>query len=167
MIAKANRALEAYGIPTANRTTSGISLSPQYEYRNGASYLVGQQASISLTVTIGNLVRNANIIGRIAKNLSTINGLEISGFNFKNSNTEPGYRQARWAAVADAKSKAVQYASLSGKNLKKVHKIVDQNSEQYIPFVMDANYYALQSQVLKVPYGKVEVRANVQIDWEL
>jgi uncharacterized protein len=103
----------------------------------------------------------------MAKTLSGINGLSISGFNFENSNTNSGYRQARWAAVADARSKAEQYASLSGKSLKKVHKIVDQNNEQYIPFVMDANYYALQSQVLKVPYGKVEVLANVQIDWEI
>jgi uncharacterized protein YggE len=30
MIAKANKILETYGLPPANRTTSGISLNPQY-----------------------------------------------------------------------------------------------------------------------------------------
>jgi len=99
--------------------------------------------------------------------LSTVKELTVSGFDFKNSNTEAGYRLARRAAVADARSKAEQYASLSGRKLGKVQKVIDQNNEQYVPFYMGASYYALQSQVLKVPYGKVEVSATVQIDWSL
>ena len=43
--------------------------------------------------------------------------------------------------------------------------IVDQNSEAYIPFQLSPDYYAFRSQILSVPFGQVQVNANVQIKW--
>lgn len=161
MINQIGSILKSYGLPTANWTTAAVNLSPIYNYTNGTSYLIGQQASQSLEVTIGNLIQNKAIIGQIIISLSSVDSIIFNGLTFKNSDTKDAYRQARRAAVADAQSKAQQYASLGGLSLGKVRKVVDQNIEYYIPFLMDANFYSFQSKLLKIPFGKVSVSASV------
>jgi len=74
-------------------------------------------------------------------------------------------RQARIAAVQDARAKAQQYSSLSGRRLGKIKKIIDQNSDNFFPFFTDFNTFALKTAVLEVPYGDVRVQSNVQIVW--
>ena len=93
--------------------------------------------------------------------------MTISGFSFQNEKNDEAYRLARRAAVKDAQSKAYQYADLSGKKLISIKKVVDQNRERYTPFFINSNEFAFQSQILQIPYGKVEVNAFVKIDWNL
>lgn len=73
---------------------------------------------------------------------------------------------ARQAAVADAVAKVKQYSLLSGQSLGAVRKVVDLNTEQYIPFVRDAALYPFQAK-LEEESGKVSVQASVQIDWKI
>jgi uncharacterized protein YggE len=74
---------------------------------------------------------------------------------------------ARKTAADDARTKAEQYASLSRRRLGKVIKVIDQNRDQLIPFFLNSREFALQSQALKVPLGKVQVSASVEIHWKL
>jgi uncharacterized protein YggE len=56
--------LAAKGLPKANYTTQGISLYPQYSYINFYTpEITGQQASQILSVTVGNLIQNKQLIG--------------------------------------------------------------------------------------------------------
>ena len=128
--------------------------------------MVGQQASQSLQVTIGSLAQNKQIIGKISVALSDIDGISLSGFTFSNSYPSKAYQVARQAAVTDAVAKVKQYSLLSGQSLGVVRKVVDQNTEQYTPFVMDAALYPFQAK-LGVESGKVLVQASVQIDWKI
>jgi uncharacterized protein YggE len=118
-------------------------------------------------VTIGQLIKNKAALGRIVVSLSAFDSIIISGFSFSNDDPSAAYRMARRAAVGDAYSKAQQYSSLSGLCLGSVRKVVDMNSEKYTPYLMNTDYYSLQSTSLQVPFGKVQVRASVQIDWKL
>lgn len=158
--------LKAAGLPSGNYTTSSVSLSPQYDYSSGAAVLTGQQAGQSLQVTVGGLA-NSSLLGSLAGSLASIANLTLSGFSFQSRDPSKAYRQARLAAVADAQAKASQYASLSGRLLGSVRKVVDVNQESYTPYVLDANYYAFQAQVLPVPYGTVAVSAYVEVDWNI
>ena len=167
LVSKVNNILSYYNIPVENRTTSSINLRPVYRYDKGASFLIGQEASSSLSVTIGNIKSNPSIIGRVIKSVSSVSNTSINGFSFENKNNEFALKSARKAAVNDAILKAEQYSSLTGIKLKSIKQVVDQNRERYIPFFMNANEYAFQSQILTIPYGKVEVSAYVQIDWNL
>lgn len=160
--------LSVKGLPKANYTTQGISLTPQYNYtKDNVAILIGQQASQSLSVTVGNLLQNKLLISQIYTALSSVNNITISGLTFSCSNTDLANRLARSAAVSDAVAKAKQYSSLIGKNLGKVKKIVDQSNDNYTPFYSDSNLYSLNVQTLQVPYGKVTTSASVQIDWNL
>ena len=166
-IARANEILSFFGIPTSNRTTSSINLRPLYRYDKGTAILIGQQASSSLKVSIGTIQQNPSILGKMIQPLSKISNLTISGFSFQNQNDANAYKLARRDAVKDAQNKANQYVNLSRKKLTSIKKIVDLNRERYIPFFLNSNEYAFQSQILPVPYGQVEVNAYVQIDWNL
>jgi uncharacterized protein YggE len=168
IISQVSGILAAKGLPKANYTTSAINLYPQYNYTtDGIAILIGQQASESLSVTVGNLNQNKQLIGQIITALSNVNNITISGLTFSNSNTDLVNRLARKAAVADAVAKAKQYSTLSGKNLGSVKQIVDQNSENYVPFYADYSLYSFRAQVLQVPYGQVTASATVQINWNL
>jgi len=129
IINKVTTILSNKGVPVSNYSTTSINIYPQYNYTtSGITILIGQQASISLQVTIGNLVANKQIIGQIVTDISAVNNITISGLTFSNSNSDLAYRQARKSAVSDALSKASQYCSLSGRMLSSVKKIKDQNS---------------------------------------
>ncbi len=83
LINQAMNVLKNYGLPTSNYTTSSINLSPQYNYTGSLTVLIGQQASQTLKVTIGNLpTAGANLLGKIATSLANLNNLTVSGFSF-------------------------------------------------------------------------------------
>lgn len=167
LISQATNVLKYFGLPPSNYSTTSLSLSPQYKYVNGTSYLVGQKASQSLQITIGQLIKNKDILGKIVVALSSFEALRISGFTFTNYDPSGAYKKARRAAVADAYAKAKQYSDLSGLCLGGVRKVVDSNYERYSPFSMETDYYALQAKTLQIPFGKVQVQTSVQIDWKL
>jgi uncharacterized protein YggE len=159
--------LQTAGLPLANYTTSSINLYPQYDYSNSTTVLVGQQATQSLKVTLGNLNTNRNTLSQLATSLGSINNITITDFSFENSDTALAHRQARLAAVNDARSKASQYISLSGRRLGSVRKVVDRNTESYFPFVVSSGEYSLRTQTLPLPYGQVQVSAAVEITWNI
>jgi uncharacterized protein YggE len=167
LISQVSAILSAKGLPKSNYTTQGISLYPQYDYSSNVAVLTGQQASLTLSVTVGNLTQNKQLIGQIITALSSVNNITISGISFSNSNPDLANRLARSAAVADALAKAKQYSCLSGKTLGSVKKVVDQNIDNYIPYFADFNTYSLKVQTLQVPYGQVTTSASVQINWNL
>ena len=55
MVTRAFQVFRAQGIPEDDYSTSNLRFSPQYDYSNGQSVLIGQQASQSLSVTIRNI----------------------------------------------------------------------------------------------------------------
>jgi len=125
IIQKATVILQTFGLPKANYTTSSINLNPQYNYtQSGYAILIGQQASVSLTVTTGNL-NSKNRVGALYTALSNINNISISGLTFDTSNKAVAFRRARKEAVADARSKAEQYVRLGLRSLGRVKKVED------------------------------------------
>jgi uncharacterized protein YggE len=168
LIAQVSAILAGRGLPASNYTTQGLNLSPQYNYTDtGVAILIGQQAYLSLSVTLGNLNVNRQLVGQIFSALSAVNNISLSSLTFSNSNKDTAYRLARKAAVSDALAKAKQYSTLACKRLGSVKKIIDQNVEYYTPYYSDFSLYSLKAQSLQVPYGQVSVSANVQINWNL
>jgi uncharacterized protein YggE len=168
IIAQVSAILTARGLPSANFTTQGLNLSPQYNYTDsGVAILIGQQAYLSLSVTLGNLNVNKQLVGQIFSALSAVNNISLSSLTFSNSNTDIAYRLARRAAVSDAVAKAKQYSTLACKKLGNVKKIIDQNIEYYTPYYSDFSLYSFKAQSLQVPYGQVSISASVQINWNL
>ena len=106
MINRVSKILSVKGLPKENYTTQGISLNPQYDYSSNVAVLAGQQATQSLSINVGNLLSNKQIIEQIITDLSKVNNITISGLSFSNSNPDFAKRLARAAAVSDALAKA-------------------------------------------------------------
>ncbi|CAM6001345.1 unnamed protein product [Sphagnum balticum] len=165
IIAKVTSILKANGIPSANYSTSSISLNPNYNYSSGNAVLVDQAASQSLTVTIGSLSSSQTLLGNLLTSLGNVNNITIGSLTFLNGNTDSAYSQARQAAFQDAQNKANQYANLSGIKLGSISKIVDQNTDNYVPYSIPPVQYQAQALTIQIPYGKVQVSATVEVDW--
>ena len=162
-VSRVNSILSYFGLAANNITTSRISLNPVYVYQNGNSILVGQQASSSMKVT-ASVKTN---IGSIIQAISGVSNTTIGGLSFQNQDNSLALSAARKAAAGDALTKAKQYASLTGKPLGTIKKVIDQRQERYIPYALDSREFSLQSQVLSVPFGKVTVSASVEIHWNI
>jgi len=162
-VSRVNSILSYFGLAANNITTSRISLSPVYVYQKGNSILVGQQASSSMKVT-ASVKTN---IGRMIQAISGVSNITIGGLSFQNQDNSLALSAARKAAAGDALTKAKQYASLTGKPLGTIKKVIDQRQERYIPYALDSREFSLQSQVLSVPFGKVSVSASVEIHWNI
>jgi len=127
IIQRASTILANFGLPKANYTTSELNLNPVYNYTQaGFAILIGQQASLSLKVTSGN-INSKNRVGDLYTALAEINNISISGLTFDTSNRAAAVRRARKEAVADARSKAEQYVRLGQRNLGRVKSVIDRN----------------------------------------
>ena len=80
-------------------------MNPEYNYESGVQTLSGQRASQSLAITLRSL-ENPNQIGMIITQLSANDNITIGGLTFDVANKTAAERQARGAAVEDARNKA-------------------------------------------------------------
>jgi uncharacterized protein YggE len=55
---------------------------------------------------VNNITANKNLLAQLINSLGSINNITISGLSFENSDTNLAYRQARLAALNDARTKA-------------------------------------------------------------
>ena len=88
--------------------------------------LTGQRAAQTLSIIIRRL-SNPNQIGNLITALSQINNITISGLTFDLTNKTVAEKQARGAAVADARNKAIQYSKLSNRILGPIKLVADEN----------------------------------------
>lgn len=113
-----------------------------------------------LTVKIKNLTNGALAVGNLITAVSKINGIIVKNINFDQSNRALGAQQARRSAFNVAKSKADQYAQLSGKKIKKLSKISALDDGSFTPFYVTSDSFASNFNLL-VPSRNVTITANV------
>lgn len=118
--------MKAFEIADKDSSTSAINLNPDYDYVDGVQRLKGQTASQGLAVTLRN-ISAPNQIGDLITELSKVNDIQIGALEFDVTNKTAAERQARAAAVTDARNKANQYARLSNRALGKVKAVTDEN----------------------------------------
>lgn len=141
--AKTNQALSilaSNGVLKKDVQTTGLNISPQYDWNNGSQTLRGQQASQTINVKLRNIGSNGTVIGSLIDALSVINNINLSGISFDINDKSALNKQAREKAFNDAKTKAQQYAQLSGMRLADVLTVSDNSfSNQPIFFAARAD----------------------------
>lgn len=159
------RTIEGQGVAKKDYSTSSLTLSQAYEYRNNENVLVGQSASQTLSVKIRDISNDGAAIGRLIDAVSKVDGLSISGVTFDQSNRTLGVKQARKAAFEDAKKKAQEYANLSGMRLRKVTKIDALSSGNVRPFSTISDAFAGDFKT-QVPVRDVTISESVTVWFE-
>jgi uncharacterized protein len=129
-LAKANgsadavqKSLLASGVAKKDLQTSGLNISPDYEFSNGTSRLKGYQVSESVIAKLRDLGRAGDAIGK-AVGVGG-NAVRVNGISLDLEDTGVLVSQARDRAFADARTKAEQYARAAGRSLGEVVSIAE------------------------------------------
>lgn len=179
--------LESQGIEERDRKTTGYNLYPRYEYRTrttatgGAvdlAYYPGDREQIlvgyEVTHTLQVKVRDSEKAGEILAGVGSLQVDNVSGLQFTIDDEDELKREARQAAIADAKEKAELLADDLGVRLVRIVNFYE-NEGGYYPYA-NYDYAVMESAVAgkggdaiapQIELGENTVRSNVNITYEI
>jgi len=158
-------ALRRAGIAERDIQTSGLSLQPQYVYReNQPPRLSGYQAINNVTVQVHKLGE----IGRILDTLVQQGANQISGPVFRLDQVDPALDAARLEAVRKARARADLYAKATGMRVKRILQINDGGVAPPQPYPIPVVREAMAKDAsTPIQPGAVQLIASVNVVYEL
>lgn len=158
------------GIPEDMISTVSLAISPEYEWREGTRYLIGQRVRQTLRITVQGIDGQNEQLAGLLDGLGEISGMEISSFEFFVESTESLYDQARELAFSKALQKAQQYAELGQVTLGEPVRITEQSYDQVYRnssakglMMAEASAYT----PTQLPAGTFSVQLSVSVDFEI
>lgn len=154
------RALRAAGIEERNIQTSGLNLSPQYDYiENQGQRLRGYQASNRVTVIIDDLDR----VGTTADAVVSAGVNQIDGISFGLKDPTEAENQARELAVRALQNKADVYARATGLRLAGLRSLTEGGGYQPQPPMPMYRMAMAQSADASTPVSAGELSVRIDI----
>jgi uncharacterized protein len=151
-------------VAPADLKTAGLNVNPHYDYTNNKQTLTGYSASESLTVTLRDTKSaGATISAAVA---AGGNAVQISGLSTDLQDNATLLNQARDAAMADAKTKATQYAKSAGRGLGAVVRVqesVSPSSPQPYNMPSAAMDKAAASAAVPIQLGSTDLAVQVTV----
>lgn len=163
--------LKTLGVDEKDIKTNYISGNSQGQepmmYMRPRNYSPSPQSTMTTTleITIRNFKTADAVIAALTSNSATnIYGPQLT---VEDAKLETAKSQARTNAVENAKKKAIELASASGRKIGKAIKITEQGDFEY-PMPMLAKSSAdLSEKASSIQPGQNEVTINLSVDWEL
>lgn len=160
-------AMKAAGIKDRDLQTSGIQISPRYNFTNRAdgsqeAELVAYQVTNTLSVRVRDLDKTGEIIDK-AVSLGVNQG---GGITFTNDDPATTVTAARKKAVTDAIAKAKTLAEAAGVNLGRVLEISDQSFTSP-PMPINAKAFDAARSAVPVQAGENAYSVQVTVTFEL
>lgn len=156
--------LRAHGVADADLQTSGLSVQARYGQQGN---ITGYQVTESLTAVLRDLARAGETI--TAASTAAGNAIRIDGVSLDLSDSNSSLlASARASAMADAKTRATQYADAAGRTLGQVLVISEVTTPQQVPlpYASTASGSAAAAPVPISP-GKQQVSVTVTVTYEL
>jgi uncharacterized protein len=151
------KAIRAAGIADKDIQTSGISLNPQYQYKDGeAPKITGYQASNTVSLKVRDIAR----LGKVLDGLAAHGANQINGPSFEIDQPEPVYDEARVAALKKAQARAETYAKTLGLKVRRIVSISEGRSGGVRPVMM----MAARAQAADTPVAPGESTLSVNLD---
>ena len=151
------------GLTDPDLQTTGLSVNPQYNFKDNKQTLTGYEASNSLTVRVQDLSRLGEILDQVTRDGAN----EINGLAFGLKDSRAVEDEARVEAVREARRRAEMMAAAEGVTLGRVVEIRDKSSEIAMPVFQSAMRSAVLMDSPPVEAGEVDYRSSVTMVWEL
>lgn len=154
--------LRAHGVADADLQTSGLSVQASYGQQGN---ITGYQVTESLTAVLRDLARAGETI--TAASTAAGNAIRIDGVSLNLSDSNSSLlASARASAMADAKTRATQYANAAGRTLGQVLAISEVTTPQQVP---QSYASAASASAAPVPIspGKQQVSVTVTVTYAL
>ena len=151
--------LQGVGVAADDIQTSGLSLWPTMG--NDGQQIRGYQASTSVTATI----RDVAQVGAVVDALKGFVGdeLTINGISFSYDDPEEVLAEARAAAIANATTRAEQYAAAAGVEVGAIVRIVEGTVSDPIVFARAAGAAEMAADSVAVAPGTQDLAADVTV----
>lgn len=157
-------ALKARGVAASDIQTSDLYIQPNY--RNNSQIPDGYGVNESLTATLRNISEAGGQIDAAVHaggNVVTVDGISLNLVD-----TSHLLARARAAAVADARTKAAQYASAAGQSLGPVIAITDQAQVQpYLQYNTAAGAAPRSSSSVPISPGTQQLSVSITVVFAL
>ena len=156
-----------FGLSADDLSTSYISASPEYQWKDDERILIGQKAVQTLEITLHDI----DSIGPVYDRLMSLSGISISDVTLDKEDKSAELEKARIDAVRDARAKAETYAGAAGVRIGDVISISDSSSASvYYPrtnimYAMAADESASVSTEYRI--SDITVSSSVSIVYEL
>jgi len=160
--------MKANGVEDDDIQTSNLYISPEYDYRNNETILRGFRVSNTVTVK----VRDIDTTSQVIDDAVSAGGddTRLEGINFTIDDPSELQKQAREAAVADARAKADTLAAAGGISVG--DPIIINEGSVYIPPIPYAAGRAFDADEQAAPDtpiqpGQLDVIVNVTVTWTI
>jgi uncharacterized protein YggE len=159
--------LKSAGVPGEALRTTGVSVSPEYDYNNGRSTLRGYVARNQVEVRVDSLDRLSDIIDAV--NAPKTIAISIQGPRFDLKDERGARNEALRAAVEDALARAQAVAAGAKRPLGSVIRIEESSTTSTPPPVPMMRMAAAPVAEASTPIstGEIEVQARVTVTVEL
>ena len=157
--------IKGHNIDDKDIRTTQFSLSPEYDYSSsGSPRLTGYRVTHTLSVKIKDLDNVAKVIDDAVN--AAGNPVQVGGVTFTVENPVAVLSSARADAMAEAKAKAQELASLSGVTLGVPVSIVETSSGgQPSPLYSDAGKGGVLAATTSIQPGQLDVTVNIQVTY--
>lgn len=163
---KVMAAIRKAGIAERDIQTSGISLNPQYNYRDNAPpTITGYQASNTVSVTVRDLAK----LGKVLDTLVEQGANQVNGPSFEVDKPDEAYDEARVGALKAAQSRAKTYADALGLKVRRIVSISEGGSAmpRPMPMVRMMAADAGMAKETSVSPGETTLSVNLDVVFEL
>jgi uncharacterized protein len=111
--------LDAEGVRPQDRTTDGVSVAEEWEWRNDTNTLVGYRASTAVSVVLTDLSRIAPVLREVVGT----GGAQVRGLTWQVDAENPARHELLGDAARDARRRAIAYVEALGLSLGQVELI--------------------------------------------
>ena len=158
-------AVRKAGVAERDIQTQGLNLQPQYRYdQNQPPVLTGYQASNTVALRL----RKLPDAGRLLDTLVSVGANQINGPTFAVDDIDSALDEARVAAVAKARARALLYAKAAGLQLGRIVTISEVSGSAPQP-PMPQQMRAMKASADSTPVvpGEIALTVNVTMTFEL
>jgi uncharacterized protein YggE len=157
-------AVSAAGVERGDIRTSTLSVQPRYDYRDGKPpTLTGYDLANVVVVTARDLARLGDVIdGALGAGATSLDGL-----TFRVDDPRPAEREARTAAVAEARERADVLAAAAGVTIAAVHDIAEAGAAPIWPQPKMARAMVAADAGTPVEGGTTEIAVTVTVTFRL
>jgi uncharacterized protein YggE len=157
-------AVERAGVARSDVQTEQVSLQPQYagSVPGAGPSISGYEATNTVRITVRDLSKASSVLGAAVD--AGGNDARLSGVAFRIDDDSRLLGDARSRAFADAKTRAEQYAKLSGTSLSRVLSVQENVTGQEQPLTADRS---AQASTIPIEPGRQSVTVSVTVKWGL
>ena len=152
-------ALRALGIADADLQTSYVNIGPVYDYSGQTQRITGYQVSNTINIHVRDLAKLAAVVDdSVAAGANTVNGI-----TFDVADRSAAERQAREAAVRDARAHADTLAAAAGVTIVGVASISEAQMVSPWPYPMARTEFAAADMSTPVLPGTSDVSLTISV----